>query len=122
MVVAAAITKQNGEVFRPRFWSVRRRSKAVSNEFVEQAFVAWSSHDPDKVLAFYIDDVVFEDVPLGVTQHGRGKLRECRKDVCSRPRLKVEVVRGSICDGPGVAECRNRRCNIPRRFSRDGTG
>jgi len=36
---------------------------------------AWSSHDPGRVLAFFTDDCVYEDVPFGVVIHGKEELR-----------------------------------------------
>jgi steroid delta-isomerase-like uncharacterized protein len=36
---------------------------------------AWSSHDPEKVLALFTDDCVFEDVPFGVVTRGKEQLR-----------------------------------------------
>ena len=36
---------------------------------------AWSSHDPDRVLALFTDDCVYEDVPFGVVIHGKEELR-----------------------------------------------
>lgn len=72
---------------------------------VEGLFAAWSSHDADKVVAFYTDDVAYEDVPLGRTSHGKTELRKFVEDTFAAfPDLKVEVVSSSICDGHGVSE------------------
>src|SRR6266566_5281864 len=34
-----------------------------SDSIVERAIAAWNSHDPDKTVTAYTDDVVYEDVP-----------------------------------------------------------
>ena len=34
-----------------------------SDSIVERAMAAWNSHDPDKTVTAYTDDVVYEDVP-----------------------------------------------------------
>jgi steroid delta-isomerase-like uncharacterized protein len=36
---------------------------------------AWSSHDPERVLALFTDDCVFEDVTFGVLTRGKDDLR-----------------------------------------------
>jgi steroid delta-isomerase-like uncharacterized protein len=72
---------------------------------IEQLFAAWSSHDADKVVAFYTDDVAYEDVPLGRTSHGKAELRKFVEDTFAAfPDLKVVVLSSSICRGHGVSE------------------
>jgi steroid delta-isomerase-like uncharacterized protein len=36
---------------------------------------AWSSHEPERVLALFTDDCVYEDVTFGVVNHGQAELR-----------------------------------------------
>lgn len=43
---------------------------------VDKQFAAWNSHDPEKVAAFYTDDVVYEDVTFGEVAHGREELKK----------------------------------------------
>ncbi|HYL09866.1 MAG TPA: nuclear transport factor 2 family protein [Candidatus Acidoferrales bacterium] len=77
----------------------------AGQEAVEQRFAAWSSHDADKVIGFYTDDIAYEDVPLGRTSHGKAELRKFVEDTFAAfPDLKVEVVSSSICRGHGVSE------------------
>lgn len=81
------------------------RDRRAGQEAIEQLFAAWSSHDADKVVAFYTDDVAYEDVPLGRTSRGKTELRKFVEDTFAAfPDLKVEVVSSSICDGHGVSE------------------
>jgi len=35
---------------------------------------AWNSHDVNRVLEFYTDDCVHEDVPYGIVSHGKKEL------------------------------------------------
>jgi steroid delta-isomerase-like uncharacterized protein len=42
---------------------------------LEDWAAAWSSHDPERVLALFTDDCVYEDVPFGVVPHGKEELR-----------------------------------------------
>jgi steroid delta-isomerase-like uncharacterized protein len=80
-------------------------SSVTDNEIVEQVFSAWNSHDPEKVLASYTGDVVYEDVPLGVVSHGKAELRKFVEDTLTAfPDLKGEVVSSSIWNNHGVSE------------------
>lgn len=79
----------------------RRAGRAA----IEKLFAAWSSHDADKVVAFYTDDIAYEDVPLVRTSHGKAELRKFVGDTFAAfPDLKVEVVKSLICHGHGVSE------------------
>ena len=37
--------------------------------------MAWTSNDPETVLALFADDWVFEDVTFGVLAHGKEEIR-----------------------------------------------
>ena len=81
------------------------RAEVTDSGAVGQLFAAWSSHDPDRVVAFYTDDIAYEDVPLGRTSRGRAELRKFVEDTFAAfPDLRVELVSSSICDGHGVSE------------------
>ncbi len=36
----------------------QEKGKVAGSGFLQQAFAAWNSHDPDKVVTFYTEDVV----------------------------------------------------------------
>jgi steroid delta-isomerase-like uncharacterized protein len=40
---------------------------------------AWNSHDVDKVVSFYTDDCVYEDMGLDLVSHGKKELTESSK-------------------------------------------
>jgi steroid delta-isomerase-like uncharacterized protein len=42
---------------------------------LDQWATAWSSHEPEQVLALFTDDCVYEDVTFGVVTHGKAELR-----------------------------------------------
>lgn len=80
-------------------------SKARHNEIVERVFSAWNSHDPEKVLAYYTDDVVYEEVSLGVINHGKAELRKFVEETLTTfPDLNVQLVGSSIWNNHGVSE------------------
>ena len=53
---------------------------------------AWSSHDPERVLALFTDDCVYEDVPFGVVTRGKEELRSFANGAFAAvPDFKVEL-------------------------------
>src|SRR5260370_36520055 len=56
--------------------AAQEKGKAAASGFMQQAFAAWNSHDPDKVVTYYSEDVVYEDVAYGAVNHGRDELRK----------------------------------------------
>lgn len=83
----------------------QEKGKAADSELMRRAFSAWNSHDPDKVISFYTEDVVYEDVAYGAVNHGRAELRKFAADLFEAvPDLKVEVLRASAHKGRGSLE------------------
>ena len=37
---------------------------------------AWNSHDVKKIMEFYTDDCIYEDVALGIVKHGKKELTD----------------------------------------------
>jgi steroid delta-isomerase-like uncharacterized protein len=84
--------------------AAQEKGKAQSS-FMEQALSAWSTHDPDKLIQFYTDDVVYEDVAYGELNHGRAELRKFAAEFFEEvPDLKLEVVGSSTYQGRGFVE------------------
>ena len=72
---------------------------------MERALASWNTHDPDKIVTFYTDDIVYEDVPHGIVCHGRAELREFVAGCfASDGEVKVEVVNSRVENGHGVSE------------------
>ena len=46
-----------------------------SERMLDDWATAWSSHNPEKVLALFTEDCVYEDVPFGVVTRGKEQLR-----------------------------------------------
>jgi steroid delta-isomerase-like uncharacterized protein len=83
----------------------QEKSNGAGSEFMRQAFAAWNSHDPEKVIAFYTEDVVYEDVAYGAMNRGRAELRKFAADFFEAvPDLKLEVVSTSVHKGHGAVE------------------
>jgi steroid delta-isomerase-like uncharacterized protein len=80
-------------------------SKKGGGNLVEQSFAAWNSHDPDKVAAFYTDDVVYEDVAFGMVARGHDEMRKLAAGFFAAvPDLKLEVISSSISKNHGSTE------------------
>jgi steroid delta-isomerase-like uncharacterized protein len=43
---------------------------------LEEWTVAWAAHDMSRLLALFTDDCVYEDVALGVVNHGKDELKK----------------------------------------------
>ena len=85
--------------------SACRTTVKRSDSIVERAIAAWNSHDPDKTVTAYTDDVVYEDVPHRIISHGRAELREFVAGCfASDGDVKVELVNSWVHDGHGVME------------------
>jgi steroid delta-isomerase-like uncharacterized protein len=74
---------------------------AVAEKFI----AAWNSHDPDKMLPLFTDDVVYEDVAFGEVSHGKAEFRKfAASEFDGVPDLELKLLRGSIHDGHGTVE------------------
>ena len=83
----------------------QEKGKPAGTEFMRQTFAAWSSHDPDKLVTFYTEDVVYEDVAYGAVNHGRAELRKFAAGFFEAvPDLKLEVISVSLHKGRGAVE------------------
>jgi steroid delta-isomerase-like uncharacterized protein len=51
---------------------LRRINMNIDNDVI----AAWNAHDPDKILSFFSDDVLYEDLAIGKTMHGKQELAE----------------------------------------------
>jgi steroid delta-isomerase-like uncharacterized protein len=46
------------------------------DKMFKDAVLAWNEHDTEKILSFYTDDCVYEDLAFGVVNRGKGELRK----------------------------------------------
>jgi steroid delta-isomerase-like uncharacterized protein len=61
-------------------------------KWVQGEDAAWASRDVEKILSFYADDVIYEDLAMGKVNHGKEELRAFIKPMLARcPNLKVEM-------------------------------
>jgi steroid delta-isomerase-like uncharacterized protein len=81
--------------------SAADRDAAVAGKWI----AGWNSHDPDKMLPLFTDDIFYEDVAFGEVSHGRA---EVRKFVLSElegvPDLELKLERADIHGSHGTIE------------------
>jgi steroid delta-isomerase-like uncharacterized protein len=54
--------------------------------------LAWNSHDVDKILSFFTDDGIYEDVALGIVKHGKKEIVEFTNSMLlDSPDVKFEL-------------------------------
>jgi steroid delta-isomerase-like uncharacterized protein len=71
----------------------------------EKWIAAWNSHDPDKMLPVFTDDVFYEDVAFGEVSHGRAEFRKFAvEEFEGVPDLELKLVRAAIHNGHGTIE------------------
>jgi steroid delta-isomerase-like uncharacterized protein len=46
-----------------------------AEKVMKNNLAAWNSHDVEKILSFFADDCTYEDVALGVVNHGKKELK-----------------------------------------------
>jgi len=72
---------------------------------VESWVAAWNSHDVEKVIPLFTDDVLYEDVTFGAVNHGSADLRKFASFFFEAvPDMKFEVLNSSIEGKRGVIE------------------
>src|ERR1700724_2520949 len=71
----------------------------------EKWIAGWNSHDPDKMLPLFTDDIFYEDVAFGEASHGRAELRKfVVSEIEVVPDLELKLMRSNIHDGHGTIE------------------
>ena len=71
----------------------------------EQWIAAWNSHNPDKLLPLFTDDLVYEDVAFGEVSHGKTELRKFAADEYEgSPDLELKLVRAEFHGSHGTIE------------------
>ena len=102
IVVVMSLT-YNGNVGNSSIYAAQQA--ASDKRVIEKLFAAWNSHDAGKVVAYFSEDAVYEDVTAGHISRGRAEVRkwvEGAFDVVEN--FKLEVVSSSFDSGRGVVE------------------
>ncbi len=61
-------------------------------KFTDDYIKAWNSHDPNKILTFFTDNCIYEDLALGAVSHGKKELTAFINQVIYEfPDFKLEL-------------------------------
>ena len=73
---------------------------------VAQSFIAaWNSHDVEKVIPLFTNDVLYEDVTFGAVNHGSAELRKFAASVFAAvPDVRFELVKSAVDGQHGTIE------------------
>jgi steroid delta-isomerase-like uncharacterized protein len=78
-----------------------RKKPEISESFI----AAWNSHDVEKVVPIFTDDVLYEDVTFGAVNHGSAELRKFAASIFDAvPDVKFELVSSTVEKGHGTIE------------------
>jgi steroid delta-isomerase-like uncharacterized protein len=81
--------------------SATDRDAAVAEKWI----AGWNSHNPDKILALFTDDIFYEDVAFGEISHGQAEVRKFfLSELEGVPDLELKLMRADIHDGHGTIE------------------
>jgi steroid delta-isomerase-like uncharacterized protein len=80
--------------------------KSATDAAVAEKWIAgWNSHDPEKMLPLFTDDVFYEDVAFGESSHGKAEVRKfAASEFEAVPDLELKLLRASIHNGHGTIE------------------
>lgn len=85
--------------------SPNTKAAATGSTIAEKWIAAWNSHDPDKMLTVFTDDVFYEDVAYGEVSHNHAELRKFAADEFDAvPDLELKLMRASIQNSHGTIE------------------
>jgi steroid delta-isomerase-like uncharacterized protein len=83
-------------------------SKSTTNgdaAVAEKWIAGWNSHNPDKILPLFTDDIFYEDVAFGEISHGQAEVRKFfLSELEGVPDLELKLMRADIHDGHGTIE------------------
>jgi steroid delta-isomerase-like uncharacterized protein len=82
------------------------QSRTARDAAVAEKWIAgWNSHDPDKMLPLFTDDIFYEDVTFAEVSHGQAEVRKfIVSELESVPDLELKLMRADIHDGHGTIE------------------
>ena len=73
--------------------------------FAEKWIAAWNSHNPDKMLPLFTDDIFYEDVAFGEVSRGSAELRKFfLSEIEGVPDLELKLERANIHGDHGTIE------------------
>ncbi|MFZ0481156.1 MAG: nuclear transport factor 2 family protein [Terriglobales bacterium] len=85
--------------------NVTTKNSPSENSFAKRWIAAWNSHDPDKMLPLFSDDILYEDVAYGEISHGQAEVRKFAADEFEAvPDLELKLLRASFSNNHATIE------------------
>jgi steroid delta-isomerase-like uncharacterized protein len=86
--------------------SAQSKSKADPGAAIAEKWIAaWNSHDPEKLVPLFTDDIFYEDVTFGEVSHNSAELRKFYlSEIDGVPDLMLKLDHVNIQDGHGTIE------------------
>src|SRR4051812_4384640 len=82
-----------------------KTAPAQSSAMAEKWIAAWNSHDPQKLLPLFTEDLVYEDVAFGETSHGSAELTKFfLSEIDGVPDLTLKLEHANLEGGHGTIE------------------
>jgi len=80
-------------------------SAKSQSTIAQQWIAAWNSHNPDKMLSLFTEDIFYEDVAFGSANHGKTEVRKFAADEFDGvPDLELKLIRADVRGGHGTIE------------------
>jgi steroid delta-isomerase-like uncharacterized protein len=80
-------------------------AKSAEAAIAEKWIAAWNSHNPEKMLPLFSDDVFYEDVAFGEVNHGKAELTKfAASEFEAVPDLDLKLLRSHVRNGHGTIE------------------
>jgi steroid delta-isomerase-like uncharacterized protein len=80
-------------------------ARSDDNRVAQRWIAAWNSHDAERVVGVFTEDVLYEDVAFGVVTHGPEELRAFAVSIFAAvPDFRLELVNSSVKGGHGTIE------------------
>ena len=74
-------------------------------QIAESFIAAWNSHDVEKVIPVFTNDVLYEDVTFGTVNHGSAELRKFAASIFGAvPDAKFDLLSTTVHGGHGTIE------------------
>ncbi len=84
-----------------------QRSEGGNDHIANDWIAAWNSHDVERVIPIFTEDVLYEDVAFGQVNHGSLELRKFAVFFFDAvPDLKLDLMNSTIDHGHGTIEWR----------------
>jgi steroid delta-isomerase-like uncharacterized protein len=81
--------------------STKDREAALAEKWI----AGWNTHDPDKMLPLFTDDIFYEDVAFGEVSHGQAEVRKfILSELEGVPDLELKLLRADVHEGHGTIE------------------